>query len=106
MGQVLRPLGSVGCYVPGGRHPLVSTLLMTAIPAQVAGVKNIRVVSPNPGSEMLAAAYMLGLREVYRVGGAQAIAALAYGTSEPSTGRQNCWARQCLCDGGEETGVI
>ena len=81
VGQVLRPLGSVGCYVPGGRHPLVSTLLMTAIPAQVAGVKNIRVVSPNPGSEMLAAAYMLGLREVYRVGGAQAIAALAYGTS-------------------------
>jgi histidinol dehydrogenase len=81
LGQVLRPLGSVGCYVPGGRHPLVSTLLMTVIPAQVAGVKSIRVVSPNPRSEVLAAAYMLGVREVYRVGGAQAIAALAYGTS-------------------------
>ncbi len=81
LGQVLRPLESVGCYVPGGRHPLVSTLLMTVIPAQVAGVKNIRVVSPNPRSEVLAAAHMLGLGEVYRVGGAQAIAALAYGTS-------------------------
>jgi histidinol dehydrogenase len=81
LGQVVRPLGSVGCYVPGGRHPLVSTLLMTVIPAQVAGVPNIRVVSPNPRSEVLAAAHMLGIREVYRVGGAQAIAALAYGTS-------------------------
>jgi histidinol dehydrogenase len=81
LGQVVRPLGSVGCYVPGGRHPLVSTLLMTVIPAQVAGVANIRVVSPNPRSEVLAAANLLGIREVYRVGGAQAIAALAYGTA-------------------------
>jgi histidinol dehydrogenase len=80
LGQVVRPLGSVGCYVPGGRHPLVSTLLMTVIPAQVAGVPNIRVVSPNSKTEVLAAAYMLGICEVYRVGGAQAIAALAYGT--------------------------
>jgi histidinol dehydrogenase len=79
-GQIVRPLGSVGCYVPGGRHPLVSTLLMTVIPAQVAGVKNIRVVSPNPKAEVLAAAQMLGVREFYRVGGAQAVAALAYGT--------------------------
>jgi histidinol dehydrogenase len=81
LGQVVRPLGSVGCYVPGGRHPLVSTLLMTVIPAQVAGVANIRVVSPNPSSEVLAAANLLGVREVYRVGGAQAVAALAYGTA-------------------------
>jgi histidinol dehydrogenase len=80
LGQVVRPLESVGCYVPGGRHPLVSTLLMTVIPAQVAGVKNIRVVAPDPKSEVLAAAHMLGLGEVHRVGGAQAIAALAYGT--------------------------
>jgi histidinol dehydrogenase len=79
-GQVVRPLGSVGCYVPGGRHPLVSTLLMTVIPAQVAGVPKIRVVSPNAKNEVLAAAHMLGIREIYRVGGAQAIAALAYGT--------------------------
>ena len=74
------PLDSVGCYVPGGRYPLVSTLLMTVIPAQVAGVENIRVVSPKPSPEVLAAAAMLGVREFYRVGGAQAIAALAYGT--------------------------
>ncbi|MGA2696297.1 MAG: histidinol dehydrogenase [Terriglobales bacterium] len=79
-GQLVRPLDSVGCYVPGGRHPLVSTLLMTVIPAQVAGVPNIRVVSPQPRADVLAAAGMLGVRELYRVGGAQAIAALAYGT--------------------------
>src|SRR5580658_1402718 len=81
LGQLVRPLSSVGCYVPGGRYPLVSTVLMTVIPAQVAGVKNIRVVSPRPSAEVLAAAAMLGVPEVYRVGGAQAIAALAYGTS-------------------------
>lgn len=80
VGQLVRPLDSVGCYVPGGRFPLVSTLLMTVIPAQVAGVKNIRVASPRPSSEVLAAAAMLGVGEFYRVGGAQAIAALAYGT--------------------------
>jgi histidinol dehydrogenase len=81
LGQIVRPLESVGCYVPGGRYPLVSTVLMTVIPAQVAGVKNIRVVSPKPSVEVLAAAAMLGVREFYRVGGAQAVAALAYGTS-------------------------
>jgi histidinol dehydrogenase len=80
LGQLVRPLDSCGCYVPGGRFPLVSTLLMTVIPAQVAGVKNIRVVSPHPRSEVLAAASMLGVGEFYRVGGAQAIAVLAYGT--------------------------
>lgn len=80
LGQVVRPMNSVGCYVPGGRHPLVSTLLMTVIPAQVAGVNNIRVTCPDPRSEVLAAAQMLGVPEVYRIGGAQAIAALAYGT--------------------------
>ncbi len=80
VGQLVRPLSSVGCYVPGGRHPLVSTVLMTVIPAQVAGVKTIRIVSPKPRPEVLAAAAMLGIREFYRVGGAQAVAALAYGT--------------------------
>lgn len=80
VGQLARPLGSVGCYVPGGRYPLVSTLLMTVIPAQVAGVRNIRVVSPDPSPQVLAAAALLGVREFYRVGGAQAITALAYGT--------------------------
>jgi histidinol dehydrogenase len=80
LGQLVRPLQSVGCYVPGGRFPLVSTLLMTVIPAQVAGVKCIRVVSPRPSEQVLAAAGMLGIREFYRIGGAQAIASLAHGT--------------------------
>ena len=80
LGQIVRPLESVGCYVPGGRYPLPSTLLMTAIPAQVAGVERIVVVSPNPQPATLAAAYLLGITEVYRCGGAQAVAALAYGT--------------------------
>ena len=80
VGQLVRPLESVGCYVPGGRYPLPSTLLMTVIPAQVAGVARIRVVSPHPAQATLAAAAFLGVREFYRVGGAQAVAALAYGT--------------------------
>jgi histidinol dehydrogenase len=80
-GQLVRPLGSVGCYVPSGRHPLPSTLLMTAIPAQVAGVERIAVVSPKPALETLAAAHLLGITEFYRLGGAHAIAALAYGTA-------------------------
>ncbi len=80
LGQILRPLDSVGCYVPGGRYPLPSTLLMTVIPAQVAGVPRICVVSPRPQPATLAAAALLGVHEMYRCGGAQAIAALAYGT--------------------------
>lgn len=80
VGQLLRPLDSVGCYVPGGRYPLPSTVLMTVIPAQVAGVKRISVASPRPAQATLAAAAFLGVGEFYRVGGAQAIAALAYGT--------------------------
>jgi histidinol dehydrogenase len=79
-GQLVRPISSVGCYVPSGRHPLPSTLLMTAIPAQVAGVERIAVVSPRPALETLAAAHLLGITEFYRLGGAHAIAALAYGT--------------------------
>jgi histidinol dehydrogenase len=80
LGQLVRPLSSVGCYVPGGRYPLPSTLLMTVIPAQVVGVKDIRVVSPRPAPVTLAAAALLGVREFYRIGGAHAVAALAYGT--------------------------
>ena len=80
LGQVVRPIRSAGCYVPGGRYPLPSTMLMTVIPAQVAGVANIRVVSPHPATETLATARFLGITEFYRIGGAQAVAALAYGT--------------------------
>ena len=79
-GQIVRPLGSVGCYVPGGRYPLPSTLLMTVTPAQVAGVERIVVCSPKPAQETMAAAWLAGVKEFYRVGGAQAIAAMAYGT--------------------------
>jgi histidinol dehydrogenase len=80
VGQVVRPLESVGCYVPGGRYPLPSTLLMTVIPAQVAGVPQICVASPHPAQTTLAAAAFLGVAEFYRIGGAQAVAAFAYGT--------------------------
>jgi histidinol dehydrogenase len=80
-GQLVRPLRSVGCYVPSGRHPLPSTLLMTVIPAQVAGVGRIAVVSPKPATETLATAHLLGITEFYRLGGAHALAALAYGTA-------------------------
>jgi histidinol dehydrogenase len=102
VGQLVRPLGAVGCYVPSGRHPLPSTLLMTVIPALVAGVQRIVVVSPKPAQETLAAAHLLampeffGIRkkegkptvqvgrpwtpEFYRLGGAHAVAALSYGT--------------------------
>jgi histidinol dehydrogenase len=78
--QVVRPIEAIGCYVPGGRFSLLSTLLMTVVPAQVAGVKRIVVVSPKPNAEVLAAAAMLGVTRIARIGGAQAIAALAYGT--------------------------
>jgi histidinol dehydrogenase len=80
-GQIVRPLGSVGCYVPGGRYPLPSTLLMTVTPAQVAGVPRIVVCSPKPAKETMAAAWLAGVTEFYRVGGAQAIAAMAFGTT-------------------------
>ena len=79
-GQRVRAIDSVGCYLPGGRFSLVSTLLMTVIPAQEAGVRRIVVASPQPGPALLAAAKALGIDAVARVGGAQAIAALAYGT--------------------------
>ncbi|MGI9111604.1 MAG: histidinol dehydrogenase [Gaiellaceae bacterium] len=75
-----RPLSSVGVYVPGGRAAYPSSLVMAAVPAQVAGVGRIVVVTPRPAEVTLAVARELGLDEIYAVGGAQAIAALAYGT--------------------------
>src|SRR5579875_1700762 len=80
LGWIVRPLDAVGCYVPSGRYPLSSTLLMTAVLAQVAGVPRICVVSPKPSPEILACAHLLGIQEFFRVGGAHAIAALALGT--------------------------
>ena len=78
--QRIVPLDRVGCYVPGGRYPLPSTMLMTAIPAAVAGVKEVVAVCPKPDSVVMAAALEAGVSRFFRIGGAQAIAALAYGT--------------------------
>jgi histidinol dehydrogenase len=78
--QVLRPLERVVCYVPGGRFPLPSTVLMSVIPAQVAGVREVLVTSPRPAPAVLVAAHMLGVSGIYRLGGAQAVAAFAFGT--------------------------
>jgi len=80
IGQSVQPIESIGCYIPGGRHALVSTLVMTATPALLAGVARIIAVCPHPSPELPAAASTLGVTEIARIGGAQAIAALAYGT--------------------------
>ena len=79
--QRVVPLDRVGCYVPGGRYPLPSTVLMTAIPATVAGVKEVIAVCPKPDAVVMAAALEAGVSRFFRIGGAQAIAALAYGTA-------------------------
>jgi histidinol dehydrogenase len=80
VGQIVRPLDAVAAYIPSGRYPLPSTLMMTAIPAQVAGVPRVCVASPRPVAAIYGVASMLGLTEVFRMGGAHAIAAFAYGT--------------------------
>jgi histidinol dehydrogenase len=78
--QIVRPLERVVCYVPGGRFPLPSTVLMSVIPAQVAGVEEIVITSPRPAPAVLVTAAFLGIKRIFRLGGAQAIAAFAYGT--------------------------
>jgi histidinol dehydrogenase len=78
--QRVIPLDRVGCYVPGGRYPLPSSLLMTAIPARAAGVREVIVVCPRPDAVVMAAAIEAGASRLFRLGGAHAIAALAYGT--------------------------
>jgi histidinol dehydrogenase len=80
LGQIIRPLDTIAAYIPGGRYPLPSTLMMTVVPAQVAGVTNICVCCPKPVDAVFGTAYLLGLRSVFQMGGAQAIAAFAYGT--------------------------
>jgi histidinol dehydrogenase len=80
IGQKVHPIESIGCYIPGGRFALVSTMAMTVVPAQVAGVPQMEVVCPRPNEALLAAAGILGITRMARIGGAQAIAALAYGT--------------------------
>jgi histidinol dehydrogenase len=80
LGQKVEPLERVGVYVPGGKAQYPSTVLMNVIPAKVAGVGEIVMVSPNPNPATLAAAFIAGVDRVFRIGGAQAVAALAYGT--------------------------
>jgi histidinol dehydrogenase len=80
VGQLIRPIESIGCYVPGGRFALFSTMVMTVVPAQVAGVPRIVAVCARGNDEVFAAADLLGITHLARIGGAHAIAALAYGT--------------------------
>lgn len=80
LGQIVRPLDTVAAYIPSGRYPLPSTILMTVVPAQVAGVPNICVASPKPVREVLGTAALVGVNQVFQMGGAQAIAAFAFGT--------------------------
>jgi histidinol dehydrogenase len=80
LGNLVRPLEAMGAYVPAGRYPLLSTLMMTVIPAQVAGVATTCVACPKPSPEIMGLAQWLGVTHLFRMGGAHAIAALAYGT--------------------------
>lgn len=81
LSQLIRPIDSVGCYIPGGRFALFSTMITTVVPAQVAGVRQAIVVCPSANDQVLATAAILGVKRFLRIGGAQAIAALAYGTN-------------------------
>jgi histidinol dehydrogenase len=80
LGFQFRPVESVLCYVPGGRYPLPSTALMTAVTAAAAGVENVYLTSPGVKPEVVYAATLAGVKSIYRIGGAQAVAAFAYGT--------------------------
>lgn len=80
LSQVVRPLEAAAAYIPSGRYPLPSTVVMTVVPARVAGVETILVCTPRPAPEILGAAHLLGATDVFQMGGAHAIAAFAYGT--------------------------
>ena len=80
VGQIVRPLDTVAAYIPSGRYPLPSTLMMTVIPAQVAGVRSVCAASPRPVNEVLGTASLLGVSQFFLMGGAHAIAAFAFGT--------------------------
>lgn len=80
LSQIVRPLESVAAYIPAGRYPLPSTVIMTVVPARVAGVANVMVATPRPVDEILGCSQLLGATHVFEMGGAQAIAAFAYGT--------------------------
>jgi histidinol dehydrogenase len=103
LGARWRPVDAAGLYIPGGRAAYPSSLLMNAIPAKVAGVERLVVVTPTPRGEVnplvLAAAHLAGVDEIWRIGGAQAVAALAYGTTrirpvDVITGPGNAWVAE------------
>jgi histidinol dehydrogenase len=110
LGQIVRPLDTVAAYIPGGRYPLPSTLIMTVVPAQVAGVPKICACSPSAVDEVFGTAHMLNVSQVFQMGGAQAIAAFAYGTqtvprADRIVGPGNIYvaaAKKLLCG---ETGI-
>jgi histidinol dehydrogenase len=80
LGQIVRPLDTVAAYIPAGRYPLPSTLIMTAVPALAAGVTNVCAACPKAVDEVFGTAHLLGVHQVFQMGGAQAIAAFAFGT--------------------------
>ena len=80
IGQRIVPISSVGCYIPGGNYPLPSSAIMTIVPAKIAGVKRVAAMSPKIKDITIAAAYLSGADEIYKIGGVQGIAAMAYGT--------------------------
>ena len=98
VGQIVRPLGSVGCYVPGGRYPLPSTLLMTVTPAQVAGVERIVVCSPKPARETMAAAYLCGVTRVLSHRWSSSDCCIGLWHGDGGGGRQDRRSRQSLRD--------
>ena len=103
LGQIVRPLDTVGAYIPAGRYPLPSTLIMTAVPAQVAGVANICVACPKPVDEVYGVAHRLGLSQGFPKGGAQAIAAVRIRDEDRSTRGSHRGSRQYLRRRREET---
>ena len=109
LGSRWTAIEAVGLYVPGGTAAYPSSVLMNAVPAKVAGVPRIVMVVPAPGGVLnplvLAAAKLAGVDEIYRIGGAQAVAALAYGTAVDCAGRQDRRARQRLCGSRQAPGV-
>ena len=108
LGSRWTAIESVGLYVPGGTASYPSSVLMNAIPAKVAGVDRIVMVVPSPDGNLnplvLVAARIAGVSEIYRIGGAQAIAALAYGTADDRACCQDCRPGQCLCRGRKTPG--
>lgn len=108
MGQRVRGLAKVGIYVPGGTAAYPSSVLMNAIPAKIAGVQEIVMVTPpgkdgKPNPDIMAAALVAGVDRVFLVGGAQAVAALAYGTETMPKSGQNCWPGKYFCSHCEKT---